>query len=96
MLFNLNRCCTQTLTPISYLPIGSVGQSADVGHQCAVSSVSNGEKTQIEPSVVAVLVEATNFTATASLEGVAQGEHVGEGQQRLGGDAWGAYRGVES
>ncbi|XP_017644631.1 serine/threonine-protein phosphatase 7 long form homolog [Gossypium arboreum] len=58
----------------------SVGQSIDVGRQCAIGSVHDGGNALIGLGVMAAWVEATNSTTIARLEGVVQGGHAGEGQ----------------
>ncbi|PPR99845.1 hypothetical protein GOBAR_AA20821 [Gossypium barbadense] len=61
----------------------------NVGGQSVICSVHDERNAQIESSFVTVRVEAKISIAIMRPEGVAQGGHAGEGQQRLGGAAWG-------
>ncbi|KAK5793886.1 hypothetical protein PVK06_035057 [Gossypium arboreum] len=76
--------------------ISSVTQSVDEGREAVIDSVRDGGNTQNKLSVVALQVEATNFTATARLEGAAQGGHAREGQHQLVKAARGAHQGSGS
>ncbi|PPS16745.1 hypothetical protein GOBAR_AA03829 [Gossypium barbadense] len=76
--------------------MSSVTQSVDEGREAVIDSVRDGGNTQNKLSVAALQVEATNFTATARLEGAAQGGHAREGQHQLVKAARGAHQGSGS